>query len=123
MATKNKSIDKSDTSKDHSIGTRLCYLRGLRGFSQDQLAKKAGVSQSSVAHIERDAKDPSVKTLKKLADALDVSPAVFFVTDDLLVFDMAKLEKKYKSAQELNPTMHKALWRVVNWAKAIRYIT
>ncbi len=53
-------------------------LRTERGMSQNQLAKKAGVSQSGLCAIERDTKSPSIKTVALLAKALDVSPIVFF---------------------------------------------
>lgn len=52
---------------------KLRRLREERGLSQVKLAARADVNPSTVNQIERGARDPSPATLRKLADALDVS--------------------------------------------------
>jgi transcriptional regulator with XRE-family HTH domain len=42
-------------------------------LSQDGLAQQSGVSRAVIAHIERQARNPSLHTLARLAAALDVS--------------------------------------------------
>jgi transcriptional regulator with XRE-family HTH domain len=45
-------------------------------MTQDELAKKAGVTQGYIGHLERGLKrNPSLPTLKKLAKALGVPMA------------------------------------------------
>jgi transcriptional regulator with XRE-family HTH domain len=39
-----------------------------------ELADKAGVSQSTIANIERDNAEPQFRTIRKLANALDIEP-------------------------------------------------
>ncbi len=51
----------------------LRVYRDLRGFTQAALAAKAGVSRVTVAEIETGRKQGSVKTLRRLADALAIS--------------------------------------------------
>jgi transcriptional regulator with XRE-family HTH domain len=59
---------------DFSIGERLKRLRELRGFSQNELAKRAGVSHPVISDLERGVRaDLTVSTAKKLAAALGVS--------------------------------------------------
>ena len=50
------------------LGTVVAHLRSERGWTQDQLAARAGLTQSHIALIERRA-NPSVTTatLSKLA--------------------------------------------------------
>ena len=56
------------------IGQRLKDLRFRAGLTQQELADKAGTTQTTVARIERDAVEPEVTTIRKLAQALDVTP-------------------------------------------------
>lgn len=121
-------MSKTKTKQPHpahdgyAISERVKYLRDLRKLSQTELAKLSGVSQATVAQIESGRKDPSVTTLKKLAKALDVTIAVFFSADAIHVFDMSRLRRKYKSPEELNPTVYRALDQVVRYAKDIGFI-
>lgn len=64
-----------------SLGARLRYIRDERGYSQRELAKKAGISTNSVSLIERDASSPSVVTLQALASALSIKISYFFEDD------------------------------------------
>lgn len=112
------------TKKLDGIGLpeRISYLRDVRKLTQAELAKKAKLSQSTVAQIEAGKKDPSIETLKKLAMALEVHIAILFAGDNVHVFDMPKLKKKYDSVEKLNPTLFHALGMVVNYAKDIGYL-
>ena len=56
------------------IGERLKATRTRRLLTQDELAERAGVSQSTIANIERDNAEPQFRTIRKLAKALDIDP-------------------------------------------------
>lgn len=62
----------------NNLGKTLKIMRTFAGLSQAQLAKKAKVSQSTIAHIECGQKDPSMKTMLKICKALKVSMVEFF---------------------------------------------
>jgi ribosome-binding protein aMBF1 (putative translation factor) len=47
-------------------------LRKEKGWSQTKLANEAGVDWSTVKSVEDGEHSPTVKTVRKLADALDV---------------------------------------------------
>ena len=53
-------------------GAKLRTYRKSRGFTQQTLADRAGVSRSFVAEIERGAKLPRVPVARSLADVLAV---------------------------------------------------
>jgi len=56
------------------LAKRLKELRREKGWSQQKLAEKTGLSFNAVTKIEqRLAKYPTLKTLLKLADAFGVS--------------------------------------------------
>lgn len=57
------------------VGLRLKRARKLRGLSQVQLAKAAGVGQSSVSEVETgESKSPRGTNLVTLAQILKISP-------------------------------------------------
>jgi transcriptional regulator with XRE-family HTH domain len=56
------------------IGRNLKAARVRRLLRQEELAKKAGVSPSTIVNIERDQTVPHFRTIRKLAEALDVDP-------------------------------------------------
>lgn len=58
-----------------SIGSNVKKYRLARKLSQRELALLAGISNSTVSDIERDAKPPSMKVLSKLAKALRCTEA------------------------------------------------
>lgn len=113
---KHRNIDK------FSLSERIVYLRQKRGLTQIELAKLAKVSQSTIAQIERGGKDPSLSTLQKISQALDCHIAILFASDDVHVFDMARLKKRYDSVDKLNPTIYFALGKIVAYAKEIGFL-
>lgn len=56
-----------------SIGRRISGIRKERGYTQEKLAELADISVQFLSDIENDKKNMTVKTLKKIADALCVT--------------------------------------------------
>jgi transcriptional regulator with XRE-family HTH domain len=54
------------------IGRNLKAARVRRLLTKEELAEKAGVSPSTIVNIERDKTVPHFRTIRKLAEALDV---------------------------------------------------
>ena len=61
------------------LGERLRELREEQGLTQKQLSDKVGIYQADISKIERGLANPSVSTLKRLADGLDVELRIEFV--------------------------------------------
>jgi ribosome-binding protein aMBF1 (putative translation factor) len=64
-----------DAQMPHVDGERLRELREERFLSYRELAKMAGVSPSTVLNLERSATEAQRRTVRKLAQALEVDPA------------------------------------------------
>jgi len=60
------------------LGKRIRAIREKAGISQEALGIKSGLHRTYVGAIERGDRNPSVLSLKKLADALGVKLGVFF---------------------------------------------
>ena len=56
------------------IGENLERFRLRAALSQIELAKKAGVAPAAVNRIERNHVEPQMRTVRKLAQALEVEP-------------------------------------------------
>lgn len=106
----------------YSVGSRISYLRQKRNVTQTELAKLAKLSQSTIAQIESDQKDPSLQSIISISEALEVHVSILFAADDVHIFDMKKLKRKYKNVRDLNDTLYRGLGEVVKFAKDIGYI-
>ncbi len=58
--------------------TRIRKIRIEKGISQQELANIANFSQSFLANVESGKKKPSLLTILRIADALNVNPREFF---------------------------------------------
>ena len=63
------------------IGLRLQAVRKAKGLSQRELAKRVGVTNSTISLIEQNKVSPSVSSLKKVLDGIPMSLADFFTAD------------------------------------------
>ena len=53
------------------IGMRIRQVRKAKGWSQDELAKKCGISMSFLGHIERGTRIMSMETFANICTALE----------------------------------------------------
>jgi transcriptional regulator with XRE-family HTH domain len=59
------------------LAKRLREERNRKGWSYKTLGEKAGVSWRTIYLVEAEQVSPSVKTLTKIAGALELGPAYF----------------------------------------------
>lgn len=72
-------VEKNEQAMD--VGSRLRELRQERGLSMRSLARLSGLSTNALSMIERGKTSPSVSTLYKLSEALEVPITAFFRTE------------------------------------------
>ena len=63
----------------HLLADSLIRSREMVGLTQKQLSDKVGIYQADISKIERGLANPSVSTLKRLANGLDVELRIEFV--------------------------------------------
>jgi len=67
--------------RDHvqaALGSKVRQLRAGRGWTQEVLAERATLDRSYIAGIEAGLRNPSLKSLVKVAKALGVSVSDLF---------------------------------------------
>ena len=57
------------------VGNKIKHLRDARALTQEELAKKVGISVTALSRIERNQAEPRATTRRKLAQVLGVDPA------------------------------------------------
>jgi len=71
----------SETAVVKALGQRIRKLRDAKGWSQERLAEAAYLDRSYLAGIERGLRNPSVRSLLKVAGALKVRIGELFSED------------------------------------------
>jgi len=82
-----------------SVGENIKKVRKSKGLTQKELAEMLGVSQQTVAQYERTDKMPKIKTIKTIAEVLNVpvDTIIFSYPDGQgyeLMFENAQKEAK-----------------------------
>lgn len=57
------------------VGANCSRIRKERGWTQEELAERSGLSQQYISGLERGRRNPTILTLFELAQALGVNPA------------------------------------------------
>ncbi|MCR4031839.1 MULTISPECIES: helix-turn-helix domain-containing protein [Flavobacterium] len=67
-------MDISEATFIVNLGIHVRQIREKKGLSQQDLADDCGITQNQVGRIERAEINTTIKTLVKIANALDVEP-------------------------------------------------
>jgi len=70
------------TNLDLDFAFQLRALRASRGWTQEELAERAGLKQSSVSRLEARDEFPTKRSIEKLAKAFDIAYVFKFVSFD-----------------------------------------
>jgi transcriptional regulator with XRE-family HTH domain len=99
------------------IGARLRSVREKAGLSQRELAKKAGVTHTTISLIEQEAHAPSLASLHRILSAIPISIADFFAlpssqqnvlfndADDLAVLTRGEADLRVLAAERRDKTL------------------
>lgn len=83
-----------------TVPDRIKAIRKERGYTQKELGRLSGINEANIRKYESGAiKNPSYKTLKKIAEALDVpTPYLFATESNSSVFTDAYMYKTFGGA-------------------------
>ena len=80
------------TEQESMVLKRLKEAREASRMSQLDLSYKSGVSQNMITYIETGKSSPTLSTLLKLCNALNINPAILFEESE---------EEREKSKQQI----------------------
>jgi transcriptional regulator with XRE-family HTH domain len=95
MQNTHNSSSQTHQKVDVDVGARLRLVREAAGLSQRQLAKRAGVTNSTISLIEANRTNPSVGALKRILDAVPIALTAFFS------LDLERINSPFHRAAEL----------------------
>ena len=95
-------------SKDFNLGKKIAYFRNLKGYSQEDLAKKIGKTRGTISAYENNIADITVPILLLIAKSLKIT-----------LYDLVyELDSKEEQASEPGITYNKDLENEVKHLKA-----
>ena len=86
---------------------RLRQLLNERGWSEYKLAKRCGLSESTVANIFRRNTVPSIATLETICSGFGITMSQFFVEGDMVEIT-PELKELFENWVNLTPEQKKA---------------
>jgi len=87
---------------DKSIGIKIRKARELKNFSQNYVANKLSMNQSTYSDIENGVISISEEKLMRIADALEVSREVIEWFNDQVIFNSC-VQSGYVNTNHINP--------------------
>ncbi len=95
-------MNKGNVDISLQLGKNIAMLRKSAGLTQAKLAELVGVETLSISRMERGAVAPSIATLSKIADAIEVPisslflmPESFSLASDITEM-LSKLPESYR---------------------------
>ncbi len=86
------------------IGGNIRFLRMVCQISQQELARRIGISQTHLSNMERNHVNVSLKLLLRIANVLDCQLEVFLDTQAALDWGQEQAEKTVSEQESLTET-------------------
>ncbi|MDR0206086.1 MAG: helix-turn-helix domain-containing protein [Bacteroidales bacterium] len=100
------------------IADKIKKHRTAKGLSQKEIALEIGIDQAQYSRIENGKVEPTLSSLEKIADALNVSLTELF--DDNIVLDINSYDKsaidKLRLVEELEEEEKKSIFNIIDIA-------
>jgi transcriptional regulator with XRE-family HTH domain len=97
-----------------TLGEKIKFARIKKSISQLELSDKAGTHQKNISKYEKDAVIPSATTLKKIADALEVSTDYLLGNENQDSIKDKALLRQFKEVDQLPEDDKSAIMRVIS---------
>jgi transcriptional regulator with XRE-family HTH domain len=101
-----------------NIGERIKAARKTKDISQQDVADKIGMNRVQYNRIETGKSEPTVPTLERIAEALDISVIDFFsneATADINSYSKSLVEK-VKLIEQLDEVQRKSIFTFIDTA-------
>lgn len=90
-----------------SVGEKIKQARQKQGLTQKQLGELCGMADSAIRRYESGRGNPTLKTIRRMADALGVPESYFWVTSPFSSLDEAIQEHdRFSKMSKATPHIH-----------------
>lgn len=114
-----KTLDAGAYALSGQLGRTVQRLRKAYGFSLSELSDQSGVAKSIISQIERNETNPTLATIWRLSQALDVSISKFLQTSS----DEPFLEKNSKAdTPVLTSDDGRCTLTITGWIKTVEWL-
>lgn len=92
-----------------SLGRQIQKIRKRQKLTQEKLAELIGIEVPSMSNIETGKYAPSIETLQKLSEVLDVKPWEFYYFDEI---SPAEMKQELIKALDENQKLLKIIYKI-----------
>jgi transcriptional regulator with XRE-family HTH domain len=115
LLTDNAKADLLYAVKTLNLGNQVKVYREAQNWTQTEMALRVGMSQSQLSKIEKGRAEPNMRTVKKIAKALQLYPSIELIQFHKLVsraeaFRAATRQNKIDEAFPEGQGMGTSLW-------------
>lgn len=89
-----------------ALGERLKRVRELKGLSQREMGRRAGITNSNISMIEQGLISPSITSLERLLAVIPMSLEQFFTWNPSVAEGQVFRAESLKSVEELGAGLH-----------------
>ena len=116
---KTKEMESGALALSGQLGKTIQHLRKTYNLSLSELAEQSGVAKSIISQIERNETNPTLATIWRLSQALDVSIERFLVQSD----DMPFVEKSTRGDTPILVSQDgKFRLAIIGWLKTVEWL-
>lgn len=101
----------------NSFGKALFAARRKKGYTQEELGKLIGTNKRMICYFERQSQNPTLETIKKLAEVLDVSPETLVAGPNAQTPEpraIRSLQKKLAIVHQLPPEDQRYIAKMID---------
>jgi transcriptional regulator with XRE-family HTH domain len=88
-----------------NLGRALYLIRDLRGLSQAEVARRAGIGKSQLSKYESGKELPKLESLRKVLKVLEIGPFEIFYTMHLIDLQALKLDLTQEAKLQALPPL------------------
>ncbi len=108
-----------------NVGDKIKFFRTNKGLSQKEVAVSIGIDQAQYSRIESGKVEPTLSSIEKIAEALNIEVAELFSKQkpvDINSFDKNVVEK-LQLLDQLEETEKKSIFNIIDMAISKKRLT
>ena len=97
-----------------TIGEKIRKLRKQKGFSQEELAFRVGVTRQTISKWESDSMNPNMDSIRALCEIFNVNADYFFIKFSENIETQSDVNTEIAATNEIDRRIKPIKWLIVN---------